>query len=238
MPSIFLSELISTFLLILLGNGVVSTVLLTRSKGYQSGWIVITFGWGFAVCFAVYVGYWISGAHINPAVTLGLASIGKVAWALVPTYLMGQMLGAFLGAIVVYLIYYQHFKITEDPSLKLLCFCTAPAIRSSLWNFITEVIATFILLFGLLAILNSHNEMTYFFVPFIIGMLIFSIGLSCGGPTGFAINPARDLGPRIAHQLLPIDQKGSSDWSYAWIPILGPIVGGILGAKTYSLIFG
>lgn len=232
--SIFIGELIGTMLLLLLGNGVVANVLLHQSKGEKSGWIVITAGWGFAVAIAVYAVGWISGGHLNPAVTLGLWAAGKTSLAQIPFYILGQMIGAMLGSYLVWISYYPHWKITHDPNLKLLCFCTKPAIRSTWSNFGVEVIGTAILLIGILGIFNFHNGIGSGLGPYAVGILIFSIGLSLGGPTGFAINPARDLGPRIMHAWLPIAGKSSSDWEYAWIPILGPIVGGILGALFYQ----
>lgn len=233
---IFLAELFGTFLLLLLGNGVVANALLTQSKGEKGGWIVITAGWGFAVAIAVYTVGWISGAHLNPAITLGFALIGQTPWPQIPFYLAGQMIGAMLGAYGVWLCYYPHWAATHNPDLKLLCFCTRPAIRKKGWNFLTEVIATAVLLIGVLGILNRHNEMGSGMTPYAIGILIFSIGLSLGGPTGFAINPARDLGPRLMHQWLPIAGKGDSDWNYSWIPILGPLLGSALGALLYQWV--
>lgn len=232
--SIFLGELIGTLLLILLGNGVVANVLLRQSKGEKSGWIVITAGWGFAVAIAVYTVGWISGGHLNPAVTLGFWIAGKTAFAEIPFYILGQMLGAMLGAYLVWVSYYPHWKLTEDPNLKLLCFCTKPAVRNVYSNFIVEVIATAVLLIGILGIFNIHNGIGSGMGPYAVGILIFSIGLSLGGPTGFAINPARDLGPRIMHAWIPIPGKGDSDWGYSWIPILAPLMGGVLGAVIYQ----
>jgi len=234
--TIFFSELIGTMMLMLLGNGVVANVLLDESKGKDSGWIVISTGWGFAVAVAIYIIGWISEGHINPAVTLGLAAAGRTPWHLVPYYLFGQMVGAMIGALLVWLTYLPHWKKTSDPTRKLLCFSTQPIARSYPANFLTEIIATFVLLVGVLGIFNVHNNIGFGFGPFAVGILIFSIGLSLGGPTGFAINPARDLGPRIMHQILPIHGKGTSDWTYAWIPIVGPILGGILGALFYQKI--
>jgi len=228
------SELLGTMILIILGDGVVANVVLSKSKGNSSGWIVITTGWGFAVGIAVYIVGWVGGAHLNPAVTIGLASIGAFPWALVPAYIAAQMVGAFLGAIVVYLAYHDHFAATDDADGILGVFCTGPAIRSNLWNLITEIIGTAMLLIGILGITNTHNNMGAL-GALMIGILIWAIGLSLGGPTGYAINPARDLGPRIAHAILPIPGKRDSDWSYSWIPIVGPIIGGVLGAWIYNL---
>ena len=236
MVDIFIGEFIGTCLLILLGNGVVANVLLRESKGYASGWIVITAGWAFAVAIAVYGG-WLSGAHFNPAVTLGFALIGKTAWGYLPIYWIAQILGAMAGAILVWLSYYAHWKVTSEKTAKLLCFCTKPAIRKNGLNFLTETIATAVLLLGILIIYDPHNSVAPGLGPYLIGILIFSIGLSLGGPTGFAINPARDFGPRLMHALLPIKGKGSSEWDYAWIPLLAPLVGGSVGAAIYQFFF-
>lgn len=231
----FIGELIGTMLLIILGNGVVGGVLHKDSKANNAGWIVITIGWGLAVAMAAYTVGKVSGAHLNPALTLGLATIGKFAWAEVPAYLLAQFIGAFLGAVIVYLHYLPHWTKTEDKDAKLAIFCTAPAIRHTLGNFISEMIGTFVLVFGILAI--GANELAQGFNPFLVGLLIVSIGLSLGGTTGYAINPARDLAPRLAHFLLPIPNKRDSDWSYAWIPVLAPIIGGVLGAVIYDALF-
>ena len=234
--NIFWGELIGTMLLVLLGNGVVANVLLSKSKGYNSGWIVISAGWGFAVGIAVYATGWASGGHFNPAVTLGFCIVGKTAWSLMPLYIFSQMVGAMLGAVLVWMTYYMHFRATYDGVSKLLCFATHPAIRSYKWNFVTEVIGTAVLLMGVLGIINSHNQMASGMAPYAIGILIFSIGLSLGGPTGYAINPARDLGPRIVHALLPFSKPGSSEWGYSWVPVIGPLVGGAIGAIAYLLL--
>jgi glycerol uptake facilitator protein len=234
--NIFMGELIGTMVLILLGDGVVANVLLNKSKGQNSGWIVITAGWGFAVAVAVYVAGWTSGAHINPAVTIGLAAVGSVPLVQVPVYIAGQFAGAFLGAVLVWLAYLPHWAETQDAGLKLAVFSTGPAIRNTGANLVTEVIGTAMLLLGVLGILDSHNALGSGLGPYLIGILVFSIGLSLGGPTGYAINPARDLGPRIAHAVLPIAGKGDSDWGYSWIPVVGPIIGGILGAILYVVL--
>lgn len=233
--SIFLGELIGTMLLVLLGNGVVANVLLKKSKGENSGWIVISAGWGFAVALGVYSTGWATGGHINPAVTLALAFLGKISWNLTPIYFMGQLVGGVIGAVLVWLAYFPHWKPTDSASKKLMCFGTQPAIRKPFWNFLTEVIGTAVLVISVLAIFNVNNGIATGFAPYLVGITVFSIGLSLGGPTGYAINPARDLGPRIAHAILPISGKGKSDWEYAWVPILGPFVGGALGAFVYSL---
>lgn len=234
---IMLAEIVGTALLIILGDGVVAGVLLARSKAQNSGWIVITTGWALAVAVGVYAIGSLTGAHLNPAVTIGFAAIGfgGLTWDVVPWYLIGEMIGAFIGAVIVYLHYLPHWAETEDPGLKLAVFSTGPAIRSTVSNVISEVIGTFMLVFGVLAIVS--NELAPGFAALLIGFLVWAIGLSLGGPTGYAINPARDLGPRIAHAILPIAGKGDSDWSYSWIPVVGPIIGGILGAVAYQAVF-
>ncbi len=231
----FVGELIGTMILIILGGGVVGGVLMKKSKAEDAGWIVITVGWGLAVTMGVYAVGNISDAHLNPAVTLGFASIGEFPWADVPKYIVAQMIGAMIGAVIVYFQYLPHWKVTEDPDAKLSVFATIPAIRHPLSNMISEVIGTFVLVLGLLAI--GANEFTEGLNPLIVGALILAIGVSLGGPTGYAINPARDLGPRIAHFFLPIPGKGSSDWKYAWIPVIGPVLGGIYGALFYQKFF-
>jgi glycerol uptake facilitator protein len=237
--SIIGSEWIGTAILIVLGDGVVAGVLLSKSKAENSGWIVITFGWGFAVMIAVYAVGQFSGAHLNPAVTLGFWINGNITGAKVPKYLIGEFLGAMTGAVLVYLAYYLHWSETEDPGLKLAVFSTGPAIRNYLWNLVTEIIGTMVLMFGILAIINKGNTTNAAsgINGLLIGLLIVAIGLSLGGPTGYAINPARDLGPRIIHAILPIPGKGSSDWSYAWVPVLGPLIGGAIGALIYGAAF-
>jgi glycerol uptake facilitator protein len=232
----YLGEFIGTMLLIILGDGVVAGVLLRNSKAENSGWIVITLGWGMAVAVAVYCTVSISGAYINPAVALGAAVTGGLEWALVPGYIIAEFLGAFVGAVIVYLAYLPHWAETADPGLKLGVFCTAPAIYNTPANIICEIIGTFVLVFGVFGILA--NDLATGLGPLLIGLLVLGIGLSLGGPTGYAINPARDLGPRIAHAVLPIAGKGGSDWGYAWIPVVAPIIGGILGALAFTLLFG
>jgi glycerol uptake facilitator protein len=231
---IFPAEVIGTALLILFGDGVVAAVLLSQSKAQNSGWIVITFGWGMAVAMAVYAVGQFSGAHLNPAVTLGFAFNGTTPWGDVPAYLGGEFVGAFIGATLVWASYSNHWRATEDPGLKLAVFCTAPAIRNTVANIITEIIGTFALVFGVLAITDPGNKLTSGLAPLLVGLLVFAIGLSLGGPTGYAINPARDLGPRIMHAILPIPGKGPSDWGYAWIPVVAPIIGGVIGALAYD----
>ena len=232
---IMLAETVGTALLIILGDGVVAGVLLARSKAQNAGWIVITTGWALAVAVGVYAIGSLTGAHLNPAVTVGLAAIGLTGWDLVPWYLGGEFLGAFIGAVVVWLHYLPHWAETEDPGLKLAVFSTGPAIRNTTSNLISEIIGTFMLVFGVLAI--TTNELGPGLAALLVGFLVWGIGLSLGGPTGYAINPARDLGPRIAHAVLPIAGKGESDWAYSWIPVVGPIIGGVLGAVAYNALF-
>lgn len=244
----YLAEALGTLILVLLGDGVVANTLLARSKGENAGWIVITTGWGVAVAIAVYSVGRISGAHLNPAVTIALAAIGSFPWTEVPGYLLAQFAGAFAGAVLVWLVYLPHWRATVDPATKLAVFATGPAIPQAASNFLTEVIGTAVLLFGVLAIAANAQglarpgdvDLSVVFSrglqPLLVGLLVLGIGLSLGGPTGYAINPARDLGPRLAHALLPIAGKGSSDWRYAWIPVAAPIIGGIAGAALYTII--
>lgn len=231
----YFAEFFGTMLLILLGNGVVAGVLLKGSKSENAGWLTVITGWGLAVILCVYAVGSISGAHLNPALTIALAMKGDFASDLVMGYVLAQFAGAFAGAILVWLFYLPHWKATSDQGLKLAVFCTAPAIRNTFSNLVSEIIATAVLVLGILFI--GANEFTEGLNPIVVGVLIMSIGLSLGGTTGFAINPARDLGPRLAHFILPIAGKGSSDWSYAWIPVVGPILGGILGEVVYIAIF-
>jgi glycerol uptake facilitator protein len=235
--STFGAETIGTAILILLGDGVVAGVLLNKSKAQNAGWVVITFGWGLAVAVAVFAVGQYSGAHINPAVTLGNAVIGNTEWGDVPAYLGGQFVGAFIGAVLVFLAYLPHWAETEDPGLKLAVYSTGPAIRNYPANIVTEVIGTFILVFAILAALANETTAGDALFPLIVGLLVVGIGMSLGGPTGYAINPARDLGPRIAHAVLPIAGKGPSDWGYAWVPVVGPIIGGILGAVAFDVFY-
>jgi len=231
--SAFLGELIGTTLLILLGDGVVANVVLKGTKGNNGGWIVITFGWAIAVFVGVVVSAASSGAHLNPAVTLGLAAAGKFGWDRVPLYLTAQMLGACLGAALVWAHYKSHFDATDNPDDKLGVFCTGPAIRSSGLNLLSEIIGTFVLVFAVLNITSPTGGLgSLDALP--VALVVLVIGLSLGGTTGYAINPARDLGPRLMHALLPIPAKRDGDWSYAWIPVIGPIVGGILAALLYQ----
>jgi len=238
----FLGEVIGTMLLVLLGDGVVAGVLLSKSKAENSGWIVITVAWAMAVFVGAYSVAAFSGAHLNPAVTIGLAVAGKFDWGQVPIYIIAQMIGAFIGAVLVWLHYFPHWGETKDPGLKLAVFSTGPAIRSSLWNLVSEIIGTFVLVFGILAIKGAGmtdasgaafnlNLGALGIIP--VALLVLVIGLALGGTTGYAINPARDLGPRIAHAILPIPGKGSSDWAYSWIPVVGPVIGAIIAGVLY-----
>ena len=241
MDSVFVSEMIGTALLVLFGDGVVAAVVLSKSKANAGGWIVITTGWAMAVLIGVFAASY-SGAHINPAVTIGLAVAGDLPWGDVPTYLAAQFTGAFLGAILVYLAYLAHWGETEDPGLKLAVFSTGPAVRKPVANLITEVIGTFVLVFGVYAIFKvggvAEPSLSAGIGPVLVAFLVWGIGLSLGGPTGYAINPARDLAPRVAHALLPIPGKGDSDWAYSWVPVVGPIAGGIGGALLGAAAFG
>ena len=240
----FLGELIGTALLITLGGGVVANVVLNKTKGNSSGWIVICFGWAMAVYVGVFVSSPYSGAHLNPAVTIALAVAGKFEWALVGSYIIAQILGAMIGAFLVWIAYRSHFNDTDDANAKLAVFSTGPAIRHSLNNLITEIIGTFVLVFAVLFIANptislnnTDGKMGLGAIGALpVAFLVLAIGLSLGGPTGYAINPARDLGPRIMHFILPIGKKRDSDWGYSWIPIAGPIIGGVLAALAYKII--
>jgi glycerol uptake facilitator protein len=235
--SILGAEIIGTAILILLGDGVVAAVLLNKSKAQNAGWVVITFAWGLAVAMAVFAVGQFSGAHINPAVTIATAVIGNTEWGDVPSYIIGQFIGAFLGALLVWLSYLPHWEETEDPGLKLAVFCTAPAIRNTPANLLCEIIGTMMLLFGILALGADEATAATGLVPLLVGLLVVVIGMSLGGPTGYAINPARDLGPRIMHAILPIAGKGPSDWGYSWVPVIGPIIGGIIGALLFQAFY-
>lgn len=232
----FLAEMIGTAILIILGDGVVANVLLAKSKAQNSGWIVITAGWAFAVMAAVYTVGAVSGAHINPAVTLGvLLTNPKFGLDTAVVYWAGQLIGAFIGGVVVYLHFLPHWAETESADLKLAVFSTGPAIRNTAANLISEIIGTFVLVFGVFGITAGVNNVGPL-AALLVAFLVFGIGLSLGGTTGYAINPARDLGPRIAHFVLPIPGKRDSDWSYAWIPVVGPLIGGALGALAYQAL--
>ncbi|RKT44707.1 MIP/aquaporin family protein [Thiocapsa rosea] len=232
----FFGELIGTALLVLLGNGVVANVLLSETKGQGAGWIVITWGWGMAVFVAVFTVAAFSGAHLNPAVSVGLAVAGKFEWARVPAYVLAQFIGAMIGALLVWLTYWPHFARTENPDLKLACFCTAPAVRNAPSNLFSEIIGTFVLVLAVLFLAVSVFGLGALdALP--VGLLVLAIGLSLGGTTGYAINPARDLGPRIVHALLPMPGgKRDSDWGYAWVPVVGPLIGAGLAGLLYLVL--
>ena len=231
----FLFEMIGTSFLILLGDGVVANVVLNRTKGNNSGWIVITFGWGIAVFVGVYISAAHSGAHLNPAVTIALAVAEKFEWAKVPVYIAGQFAGAMVGAFLVWVSYKKHFDETADKDAKLAVFCNSPAIPNTFYNLATEIIATFALVFGVLFISGADMKLgSLDALP--VALLVLGIGLCLGGPTGYAINPARDLGPRIMHALLPIKDKRDSNWRYSWIPVAGPVIGGVLAALLFKAL--
>ena len=248
----YLGEFIGTLLLVLLGNGVVANVVLKETKGYDAGWIAITAGWSLAVFVAVWCVAPMSGGHINPAVTIALAVAGEFSWSLVSGYVVAQMLGAVAGAALVFLFYRDHYDRTEDHAAKLATFATIPAIRRPLSNLLSETIGTAVLLLAVLTVVEPSLLVdgaqaalvapagakiglgTLGALP--VGLVVFSIGLSLGGTTGYAINPARDLGPRIAHALLPVPRKGDSEWGYAWIPVVGPIVGALLAVGVKALM--
>ena len=243
--SAYFAEFLGTLILILFGNGVVANVLLKKTKGNNSGWIVISWGWGIGVAIAVYAVGRISGAHINPAVTVSLASIGHFGWDQVTGYIIAQLLGAFAGSILVWLVYLAHYQEDNDPEMIRATFCTSPAVRKPGLNFLTEFIATAVLVFGILAIAANASPdkhegpidlqivFSSWINPLLVGLLVFAVGLSLGGPTGYAVNPARDLATRIAHALLPIRGKGHSDWAYSWIPVVAPFLGGLTGALIF-----
>lgn len=230
-----LAECLGTMIIVLFGDAVVGNVVLNKTKGNGSGWIVITTSWAIGVALAVYIFGPISGGHFNPAVTIALASLGKFAWADVPGYIIAQMLGGFIGGVIVWINFRNHWEATDNKDAKLGVFCTGPAIRNYQANFISEVIATFLLMFGILG-LGTAN-MVQGFGPLTVGLLIWGLGLSFGGTTGYAMNPARDLGPRLSHFVLPVAGKRDSDWAYSWIPVLGPICGALLAALVFNLIF-
>lgn len=235
-----LFEFIGTAILVLFGDGVVASNCLKKSKGENGGWVVITLAWGLAVMLGVFISGPYSGAHLNPAVTLGLAATGTFSWSLVVPYIVAQMLGGFVGAVLVYAFYKDHYDATDDPAVKLGTFCTAPAIRNYGRNLFSEILGTFVLVFVILALSIQGNTPEVgmgALGAFPVAMLIVALGMSLGGTTGYAINPARDLAPRIAHAVLPIKGKGSSDWAYSWVPVLGPVIGGFLAAGLYCIVF-
>jgi glycerol uptake facilitator protein len=236
--AIFVGEFIGTAILLLMGNGVVAAVLLPKSKAFASGWVVITFGWGFAVLAGAYASLNLSGGHINPAVTLGIATYSG-EWGDVPLRILAQVLGGIVGAAACWLAYYGHFREAEEPTLGI--FSTIPEIRNSVQNLMTEIIGTFVLVFFILAVSLEEGPVarvaTTGLGVLLVALLVVGIGLCLGGPTGYAINPARDLGPRIAHFLLPIPNKGDSDWGYSWVPVVGPIIGGVIAALIANAVF-
>lgn len=235
-----LFEFIGTAILVLFGDGVVASNLLKKSKGENGGWVVVTIAWGLAVMLGVFISGPYSGAHLNPAVTLGLAAAGTFSWSLVVPYIVAQMLGGFTGAVLVYLYYKDHYDATDDPAAKLATFCTAPAIRNYGRNLFSEIVGTFMLVFVILALSIDGNTSEVgmgALGAFPVAMLIIALGMSLGGTTGYAINPARDLAPRIAHAILPIKGKGTNDWGYSWVPVAGPIIGGFIAAALYCLIY-
>lgn len=230
----FISEFVGTSILILLGNGVVANVVLNKTKGNGGGWIVISFGWAMAVFVAVYASAATSGANINPAVTIAIA-MKSGDWSNVPLYIAAQILGAMFGSLLVWLSYRQHFDETDNKDLQLAVFCTAPAIRSTVYNFISEVIGTFMLIMGVLFLSSPETKLgSLDALP--VALLVLAIGLSLGGSTGYAINPARDLGPRIMHFILPIKNKRDSDWGYSWIPVVAPIAGAVIAVLVFRLL--
>lgn len=232
----YIAELLGTFVLVFINNGVVANVLLKKTKGNtNNGWMLITFAAGISVTFGIYVSMFKSGAHINPAVTIAMLTIGKIAFVDATFYVISQILGAMLGALFVYFVYKKHFDETKDEELRLACFSTSPAIRDKKWNIITEILATFMLVGLVVTVTSPEVNLDSNLIPLVIGLLVMVLGVSLGGSTGFAMNPARDFGPRVTHSLLKL---GNSDWKYAIVPILGPIVGGILGATIFTLYLG
>jgi glycerol uptake facilitator protein len=240
----FIAEIIGTMTMILLGNGVVANVVLNGTKGNGSGWIVITTGWALAVFAGVVIAGPFSGAHLNPAVSIGLAVMGDFAWNLLPSYVLAQFIGAMLGSTLVWLMYQDHYKATSNTDLKAATFCTAPALRNNRVNLLNELVGTFVLLFVIFHFVGAEISSPQT-TPIGLGslgaipvaFLVWAIGLSLGGTTGYAINPARDLGPRIMHAILPIDNKGKTDWTYAWIPVVGPILGSTIAACLYLFLY-
>ncbi len=233
--NIYTAELLGTMILILFGGGTVAAVSLKKTFSHGADWLLITVGWGLAVTMAVYLVGDVSGAHINPAVTLGLAFTGKFKWALVPGYIAAQMVGAFIGGVLVFFQYLPHWKKTDDPGAKLAVFCTSPAIANTASNVVSEMLGTFVLLLGLMSL--GAQEFSQGLNPIVVGFLILVIGIAQGGTTGYAINPARDFGTRLAHAVLPIPGKGNSNLAYAWVPVFGPILGGVYGAVFYQAMW-
>ncbi|MBS4751141.1 MIP family channel protein [Granulicatella sp. zg-ZJ] len=230
----FIGELLGTFILVLLGNGVVCSIALNKTKAQNTGWLMVTLGWAVAVTIAVYASGFLCPAHLNPAVTISLAVIGSFPWAQVVPFIIAQMIGAMAASVLLYLHFYPHFQETEDTGTVLGCFSTAPAIRHTWSNVFGEMLGTAVLMVGILAM--GQNKLSDGMSPMIVGLIILTIGFSLGSTTGYAINPARDLGPRLMHAILPLKHKGDSDWGYAWIPIVGPILGGIVGSVLYNMI--
>jgi glycerol uptake facilitator protein len=238
--SVFLPELVGTCLLIIMGCGVVAGVLLAHSKAQNSGWVVITFGWGLGVMIGAGSVADYGGASLNPAVTVGIwanTGFSSTFGDKMPTYFAGEFAGAMLGAAIVYLAYYLHWKDTEDPGLKLAVFSTGPAVRNYGWNLVTEIVGTFVLVFGIFSVTGNTGIAQSGTAILFVALIVVGIGMSLGGPTGYAINPARDLGPRIIHALLPIPGKGTSDWAYSWVPVVGPLIGGLLGGILHHMLF-
>ncbi len=231
--AMLLAELIGTAILVFFGNGTCMTVSMKRSHGSGGGWISIVFGWGLGVAIAVYFSGWISGAHLNPAVSVAMACMGAFEWSMVPGYVAAQLIGAMIGATTAYLLYKDAMDLEENVGAKLGVFCTGPAVDNKPWNVVSEMIGTFILIFGILSINQTENGIGAGMGPFLVGMLIVVIGIAAGGATGYAINPARDLGPRLMHAILPIKGKGDSNWGYAWVPIVGPLLGAPLAAFAF-----
>jgi len=238
--TVYIFEFIGTAMLILIGNGVVANLVLKGTKGADLGWVGISIAWGIAVFIGVFISADASGAHLNPAVTIGLATAGKFSWSLVPGYVVAQVLGAMMGNVLVWLTYKKQYEETDDSAAILATFCTAPAIRNPFWNLVTEIIGTFALVFGIFFIaggsIGSESISLGALDALPVALLVVGIGFALGGPTGYAINPARDFGPRLLHAILPLKNKGTSDWSYSWIPVLGPIIGAVLAALVFTLV--
>ena len=238
--NIYIFEFIGTAMLILIGNGIVANIVLKGTKGSDSGWVGISLAWGIAVFIGVFISADVSGAHLNPAVTIGLATAGKFDWTMVPGYIIAQILGAMMGNFLVWLAYKKQYDATEDSASILATFSTSPAIRNPFWNLVTETIGTFALVFGVFYIAGGSMREEAISLGSLdalpVALLVMGIGFGIGGPTGYAINPARDFGPRLLHAILPLKNKGASDWSYAWVPIVGPVLGAFLAAGVFILI--